>query len=396
MKTKEAGAVAAAHRLQRWRRTPSAQDPAQLDSTLFRASQAYARRSTEADARIDLDPLREVARHRIGDILMNYGAKIRGSSERGRATNPVTKGDGFSVAYGNGLATFHAEGGVTRDPLAIVAAVLGLDLRRREDFLAAVKELSAILESPTTYDTRARKPGAARSAPPPGLAPARDPGVLWDHLARSDMAGESYLAGRGLQIDPLPSDLVRFNVGSRDAWLRGREAEGYRLTFPVRGPDGTVLSLSLRRVGPPPTGEPKTLTLPRCPISGAAICRPEIVLLASGDAEFGRDEVVVVEGGPDALAATIAFDRDALEGLVPPTWALGAIGTAAVPGMLKAFANTLRGRTVHIALDIDVRGEEAVPAAVEAARAAGAKRITRMRPPSGKDIADGLRETCHG
>lgn len=188
----------------------------------------------------------------------------------------------------------------------------------------------------------------------------------------------------------IPSDLVRFNVGtSGDRWLDDRAEEGFRLAFPVRRPDGSLQSIVLRYVvaGTPRETYSKAPALAGCPTAGAAICRPEIRFLATGDPEFCADEIAVTEGPTDTLAATLAFDLASCERFVPPTWVLGAVGVGNVPGMIRAFRNVIAGRTVHIALDADDAGERAIPGAAAAAREAGARRVTRMRPPGAKDIA---------
>lgn len=355
---------------------------------------------------LDLDPLRRDAAGRLGDVLLALGAKVRGSADRGRSSCPVHGGDSLSAAFANGIHTCHSGcGGKSRDALALIAEVDGLDLRRREDLGAAAVRLAEILG--TAVEAAPRRveafggrpaPSPLRSPSRPGTAPVRDAAALWERLSCRDGAGEEYLRGRGLLEDPLPSSLVRFNRGSSDPWLAAREADGYVLAFAVRGADGAVRTISLRHIGPgvPPEERPKTIALAGCSTSGAAICRPEVVSLGTSDPEFSADELVLCEGGPDALAATMIFDRGALEGETPPTWALGAIGVASVPGVLRAFSAIVRGRVVHLALDADRAGDEGVLEASVAAREAGARKVTRLRPPGGaKDLAAAW-EARHG
>lgn len=343
---------------------------------------------------LDLELLREASRDRMGDVLLALGAKVVGSPARGRASDPAHGGDGLNTTYANGFATCHSAcGGETRDALGLVAAVEGLDLRNPDDLRAAALRLGEILGvrlEAGEARPRAPRPVAARPAPKPSPRPSRDAEAIWGGLPSSDESGERYLSGRRLLVDPMPGDLVRFNRGSGDAWLEARERDGFGIAFAARRVDGSLATISLRYTGEgvPPAPWKKSLTLAGCTTSGAAICRPEIRFLIEGDSEFEKDEVVVVEGGADVLAVTLAFDEAALEGEVPPTWALGAIGCSSAPATVRAFAPALRGRTVHIALDVDGPGEEWAPKAIAAAWEAGAARVTRLRPPAGKDIAE--------
>jgi hypothetical protein len=343
--------------------------------------------------RLDLESLRELAKDRIGDILLALGARARGTPERGRATAPDRDTKDFNLAYGSGCVTDHVTG-ETMDALGLVARVRGHGLRDAAGLREAADELAAILGRGIGQGQRQQLP--------PARAPRRrrDASRLWRGLAGRDLDGERYLAGRRLCPAEmrLVNDLVRFNVGqSGDGWLDARAMEGFRVAFPVRKADGGEQSLSLRFSGQggPPAGWDKTIALAGCEIGGGAVCRPNIGDLASGDPEFMNDELIVVEGGPDCLAATLAFDEAGVERLVPPAWALGAIGVSNVAGMLSAFAPVVRGRVVHIAIDADEKGESSVPVAVEAALAAGARRVTRMRPPLGtKDIAEAWESAC--
>lgn len=331
----------------------------------------------------------------MGEVQAAYGARLWGSPAKGRATCQVHGGDGPNVSYGSGFITCHSAcGGKTWDALGFVAEMEGLDLQIREDLALAGERLAGILglhfeDAPTARPGTVRAPGKYQARTGPAPAPTVDAAALWDAMLDRDEAGEAYLRGRGLLVDPLPG-FVRFNRASSDAWLAAREADGYVLAFGAFRVDGTLATLSLRNIRPegPPAGMKKTLALRGASTSGAAIGRPELALLATGDPEFERDEVVLVEGGPDALAVTLAFDPAALDAAVPPTWALGAIGASSAPATVRAFAPALRGRTVHVALDVDPAGEEWAGKTIAAAWEAGAARVTRLRPPAGKDVAD--------
>jgi hypothetical protein len=337
---------------------------------------------------VDLAPLRALSRDRLGDVLIALGAKTRGAPDRGRATAPDRETRDFNLAYGSGCVTDHVTGKTT-DALGLIAGVRGLDLRCADDLREAASELAFILG--TGLEEEPRRPPSPNRTPPHG---SRDAARLWATLPLHDLAGERYLASRALCLQEWgpTSDLFRFNIGrSGDWWLDARAAEGFRVAFPVRRADGAVHSLSLRFAGEgePPAPWPKTISLPGCSTAAAAVCQSNIVDLASGDPEFANDELVIVEGGPDCVAATLAFATAYLERLAPPAWSLGAIGVASVPGVLTGFESVVRGRVVHIALDQDERGEAGVLGTAEAAWAAGARRVTRMRPPhEKKDIAE--------
>lgn len=341
---------------------------------------------------LDLEPLRRAAAPRIGDVIAALGGTVRGSPERGRATAPHRATRDLNISYANGLATDHVSG-ETYDGIGLVAHVRGLDVRRADGLREAARELAAILGTRVGEEPSSSRPEARRRPQTAGRvpSPSRDAGARWRRMAPRDPGGESYLAGRRVLPDLIPNGILRFNVGaSGDRWLDARAAEGYWPAFAVWRPDGSLATIVLRFAGPaePPETYGKAPALPGCPTAGAAICRPEVALLATGDPEFSADEIVVTEGPTDTLAATLAFDLASCEQLVPPTWALGAVGVGNVVGMLQAFRNVVSGRTVHIALDTDAAGEAAIPGAAAAAREAGARRVTRMRPPDAKDIAE--------
>lgn len=341
---------------------------------------------------VDLELLRDVARPRVGDVLLALGARVVGSPERGRASCPAHGGDGLNSAFANGLVTCHSGcGGTTRDALALLAAVAGRDLQRSEDLRETASELAAILGVRLEDGREARPPVPRPVTPRLAPAPAVDAPGLWAALARRDARGEAYLSGRGLLVEPLP-EFVRFNRSSADPWLAAREREGFVLAFGAHRVDGSLATISLRYIGPgdPPAPWKKAITLKGASTAGAAICRPDVALLATDDPEFARDELVLVEGGPDAVAATILFEQAAADEEVPPTWALGAIGCTSAPATLRAFAPVVRGRVVHVALDADQAGEEWAQKAIAAAWEAGAARVTRLRPPAGKDLAEFL------
>lgn len=221
------------------------------------------------------------------------------------------------------------------------------------------------------------------------VEPGPDAALLWDHLALSDRAGEAYLEGRGLLPARGIPDVLRFNVGgSGDRWLNARAEAGYRVGFAVRRPSGEVQTISVRHVGPgaPPDGK-KTLALYGCPTHGAAICQPHIGDLASGDAEYAHDEILIVEGGTSWLGAHIETAEAFAEREDRPIWPLGVIGVRMASGIVVAFSRVICGRTVLVGLDEDTAGEAQIVPTAGAAKAAGAAHVLRVRRDFGARVA---------
>lgn len=248
----------------------------------------------------------------------------------------------------------------------------------RGDALDLLQLVGFTFEDALAHLDAAPKPIPQRrpAAPPP---PARDVAALWNCLPERDDAGESYLDTRRLRHrDP---DVLRFSTGmSGDRWLDEKAHEGYRPAFPVRNVAGVVQTISLRRVT---GGEPKTLALAGCGTTGAAICSPGVQQLASGDPEFMRDEVLILEGGTSLIGATAYFMEAIADESIRPIWILGVIGASNAAGVVTAFAPIIRWRTLLIGLDGDPAGETAALAAAAAARRVGAREVLRIRPPAG-------------
>jgi hypothetical protein len=118
----------------------------------------------------DIAQHQDLACCRMGDVLRTYGARVVGSTEKGRATCRVHDGDGLNVSYGAGFITCHSGcGGKTWDALGFVAEMEGLDLRVRDDLGAAAHRLASILGVRLEEDEGARlhprRPQEARPAP---------------------------------------------------------------------------------------------------------------------------------------------------------------------------------------------------------------------------------------
>ncbi len=212
-------------------------------------------------------------------------------------------------------------------------------------------------------------------------------------MDRRDIEGEAYLAGRELLWEgrPVGPDVLRFNTDrTGHPWIDARAREGYRAAFPVRRADGSLQTLVFRycRQGEPPGQYGKTIALPASygSTKSAAICRPSIALLSGDSPEFKADEINLVEGPTDFVAATLFGDTVTSEGALRPQWALGCIGVGNAVGVIRAFAAVLRTRIVHIRFDSDEAGEVAARAA-ESALLGIKARALRARP-CRKDLAD--------
>jgi hypothetical protein len=314
-----------------------------------------------------------------------------------------------------GLCPFHAE----KTPSLTVSPAKGLfycygcqaggdvvrfvELSERLEFMEALERLAR--RSGKTVPPK--KPARPRPLPAPPVR-RHDVAGLWRRLALRDDAGERYLAGRGLGLEAKEGgrlvhrhsvDFQKFNVGgSGDAWLDARAREGYRLAFPVRTIAGEVVNLSLRYAGAgaPPFRGKKTLVLPGASTKSAAICRAGVAWLATEEPELAGDEVELLEGGTDLLAAAREAELLARSGLAPFRLQLGAVGKGAAASVVAAFAPAIRGRRVWIRLDADVDRVE-VDRVASACWQAGAAEVLRSLPPTGrKDVAEAVEAALEG
>jgi hypothetical protein len=222
----------------------------------------------------------------------------------------------------------------------------------------------------------------------------RDVPRIWSELALRDPVGEMYLRSRRLWDDGLSdAGFVRFNTGtSCDNWVNDRASEGYRCAFAARRIDGAVQTIILRHVGAGIEGFGKAPTLPGCSTTGAAICRPEIRLLLEDSSEFENDEITLVEGPTNFIAATLLRDALYRDGEARPSWTLGCIGAGMAADVVEAFGPIIASRVLRIALDPDEAGETNARLAADAAYRVGAKRVLRWKPiDPDLDVADLLR-----
>jgi hypothetical protein len=190
-------------------------------------------------------------------------------------------------------------------------------------------------------------------------------------MAEHDARSEAYLDSRGLLLhDP---DLLRYSTGdTRDRWIDGRAARGWRVAMPLRNGTGAIVDIGFRYLGVPSSNpREKALLLPGVKAKGLAFARP---LPAEPP-----DTLVVVEGMTDTLGATLLW---------PDAYVLGAPGGGMTAQMIDGYADLIRGRHVVIATDMDEAGNAYAELGIDAAWACGAASVARGTPEIGKDVAD--------
>ena len=304
--------------------------------------------------------------------------------------------------------------GASGDALALVAVRSGLDPRR--DFREVLREgarLAGIrLASLDDAPTSPRPVPLPRPTPAPrddGPAPLADDvfAELADALLALcplDVEALAYLEGRGVlpfarHWGALPADRgqlaeVREALTARfglDVWMSSGLARrdgawlyaGHRLLIPWRAPGvaGSVLSLQRRTLGAQREGEPKYITTRGRPMRAPYGCEDALEELGEGV------ELAIVEGAMDVLAMRVLARRAGLQ--------RAAVGIPGVEHWAKC-ADTLgalaRGRVAVVALDADAAGERHVSELADALAKAGAVRVVRSRPSTGKDWCDVLQE----
>jgi hypothetical protein len=304
--------------------------------------------------RIDADAVRgalsilDVFAHARVDV-----AKIHGSY-RARVCpvcGPRDRADAVGIDAARNLWRCHrAACGAGGDALAALARFERLEIQR--DFPRVLEIAAGIArvapEVAPTVRTRAdrerrRAEQADRDAAERArLASAASAAAeTWRQLPRRCAAGESYLAGRGLDPTALIArDAVRFH------------AEGPAVA--LRDADGAVVNVARRRINPG-TG-PKSLVMSGGTTAGT--------MIGSVDAIGGKADVVIAEGITDALAAVLAW---------PAAVVLGAQSAGRYADVARLAAPRVRlarGR-ILLCLDDDESGSTAGAAAVDVCRAAG-------------------------
>ena len=236
--------------------------------------------------------------------------------------------------------------------------------------------------SPTTSKPATGRPNASQGNAHeiPDIRKARGEHLarLWKGFHTSDPDGEEFLKTRGIVPDP---GTVRFNVGGTGDLKR------YRLAVPLHSKDGTLMGFQFRLAQEVPETEKGT----RYKNTSGSL-EGALFGLAGGVSSWGPEDVVLVcEGMTDYLSATSAgYFVEPNGKRVRPIGFPGAGGAA---GIVKDLGpETLKGRSVLLALDLDGPGEKAAQEAARALRAAGIKpfRLT-WDPAEGKDVCSFLK-----
>lgn len=273
-------------------------------------------------------------------------------------------------------------------PIDLVGLALGLP--RFVDALAAAAEIAGVQPVVISDEERARRADAQRLERERAeesrrveeaerMARSRERSTeVWAAAWHRDARGGAYIRGRGL--GPLfgRDDLVRFaRPGAFGRWTVGGEP-----VVPVRGLDGEVLSLQVRRfpeeVARDEEGAPKIVTLPGCSTAGTLVGSVTEVRTGS--------TVIVTEGAIDSLTATLLW---------PAAAVLGAVGASRVPFVIGHAARAVAavgGREVRIAVHEDAAGRRAF---VEGARAAEAVGV-ELKPIDLRGAADLNAAPCAG
>lgn len=310
--------------------------------------------------------------------------------------------------------------GFAGDALSLIAASHGL--RTRGDDYRRVLALGADLAGVSVEGlTPAKGPPPARPLAAEPAAPAGVEEATFGNVARALLEGcplgdtlEFGMASRGILFDaqrdgwgalPATHAGVERRPDAEEApdvcerlrgtfapeslrWLlQGRRWlwADHRLLIPWRRPDGRVWGLQ-RRYAPQygteaPEGAPKYVW-PR-----ESDYAPARRFAYGADHPGLRDarELWIVEGAVDVLALR-ALNRNARA-----PRAMAALGIPGASSWGKFRASVLphaRGRVVHVSLDADRAGEEAVGRIAGDVQEAGAYLVKRTRPTRGKDWAD--------
>ena len=265
------------------------------------------------------------------------------------------------------------------DALDLVAAFEGLD--RNRDFARLVERAAAIagigdhMSSAELDEIRQRREReqaaferarAARRAAATAAVPAR-----WAQLARRSIAGEAYLAGRGLDPAELTrADCVRFDSNGNPA-------------VRLHAYDGAIVNIAQRmRHSSAPCKAP---VLPDCTTDGTLVGKVSDIDTTGG----GPDVAVLTEGIADTLAGVLAFTGCVVVGASGAD-RLKHIAAAIAPRLVEA-----RGWLLVVPHVDGGKGEECAADAVIAAERAGLKldesiHLVDVRPH--KDLADAWRD----
>lgn len=303
------------------------------------------------------------------------------------------------------------------DAFHLIAAAEGLTLPR--DFPRVVERARAIANmAPGEAGARPDRPRPVEPEGPPKIDPAafaasaamlleacplrssvavglRARGILAE--AQRDGWGELPLDRpgpfEGDDRSELAAALEPLRANFEPASLRWLLGEGgrvirelHRLLIPWRRPDGRVWGLQRRWA--PVYGDETPERAPKYAWPSRDVYDP------SPRHAFGVDspdlataeEIWLAEGATDALALR-ALNRAAR---APRRMAALAVpGVATWPAFRASVLPHVRGRVVHVSLDADRAGDDAVAAVARDVAAAGARLVDRPKPPGGlKDWAE--------
>ncbi|HEU4403715.1 MAG TPA: toprim domain-containing protein [Polyangiaceae bacterium] len=309
--------------------------------------------------------------------------------------------------------------GLRGDVFHLIAAAEGLTLPR--DFSRAVERARAIANmAPAEPRPSARAERAERAEPdgPPKIDPAtfaasaaavlelcplrssvavglRARGILaeaqrdgWGELP-ADRPGPFEGDGRSELAAALEALRAMFEPASL-RWLfndrGGLIWSEHRLLIPWRDPAGRVWGLQRRYA--PVYGDEAPARAPKYvwPPSHVYDPGPRHAYGVDSPDLDGAKEIWLAEGAADALALR-ALNRVAR---APRSMAALAVpGVATWPAFRASVLTHVRGRVVHVSLDADKAGDEAVALIARDVAAAGARLVDRPKPPAGlKDWAE--------
>ncbi len=324
---------------------------------------------------------------RVTAILDRYGQRYRDAPTIRLTVCPrcgaTPKREGIAINRATGRWVHHsgpsaADSPCRGDALELVAAFEGLDRKRdfvrllqRAAMIAGITESMSSAELDEIRVRREREQAAfereraARRAVATAAVPER-----WAHLARRSVAGEAYLAGRGLDPAELTrADCVRFDSNGNPA-------------VRLHAYDGPIVNIARRMRDP--SVPCKTPVLPDCTTDGTFVGKVGEIDTTGG----GPDVAILTEGIADTLAGVLAF---------PGCIVVGASGADRLKHIAAKIAPRLveaRGWLLVVPHVDGGKGEECAADAVIAAERAGLKlgesiHLVDVQPH--KDLADAWR-----
>ncbi|MRG94635.1 toprim domain-containing protein [Polyangium spumosum] len=285
--------------------------------------------------------------------------------------------------------------GASGDVFALIAQVRGLDVTKQ--FGAVLAEGRRIAAGATTAGTttrtevsdaddadgaRARVAKTLLEACP--LAAALDASA---YLTTRGLLDEAVTDGWGALPEPVEDAVRIINrvivAHGLEDWQKsgfvttpgGLTWPDHRVLIPWRDPSGRITTLQ-RRLVRCAEDEVQKYVFPR---GGAATWPYGIETAARVDNPAG---IVFVEGAFDVLALRALYKKHAVPRVV--------VGVPGVANFRRAWAEFAQGRTAFVAFDRDEAGDRAAERVASKLYTAGAARVVRIRPASGKDWAEAL------